>query len=229
VDLGGPYLGFNIGDGRGKPNTDTVLSDAVAATPLLATNNSPKLDGLILGGQMGYNWLAGPWLFGIENGLPTRGPTCEQEPGLSGRHLQSGCRRLRPRCAGQWDLRATAGSVRDFARPARRSRHARAIAYVTGGLAVGKIKTSGTINGSSLTVTPVVDADGNPVLDDAGNPIVTAGLNSVGNTFFNQTGPRRDGRSAPASKPVSGDSNLTGKIEYLTWISAGSRPTPSIR
>jgi hypothetical protein len=35
----GPYLGFNIGYGRGKSSTDTVLSDTVAGTPLLATND----------------------------------------------------------------------------------------------------------------------------------------------------------------------------------------------
>src|SRR5262249_14630467 len=65
----GPYLGVNYGYGWGKSNTDTVLSDASMGTPLIATHTSSKLNGMIFGGQTGFDWQSGPWVAGIEADL----------------------------------------------------------------------------------------------------------------------------------------------------------------
>jgi outer membrane immunogenic protein len=62
----GLYLGVNVGYGWGKSSTDTVFSDATIGTPLLATNTSAALKGVIFGGQAGFNWQSGPWVVGIE-------------------------------------------------------------------------------------------------------------------------------------------------------------------
>jgi iron complex outermembrane receptor protein len=210
----GPYLGFNIGYGRGKSNTDTVFSDTVAGTPLLATNNSHKLDGLIFGGQIGYNWLAGNWLFGIETDLQRADQRASRNLACAGAICNPAADAfgLDAPVNGTFEQRLEAfatlrGRLGAVVTPG-------AIAYVTGGLAVGKITTSGNIGGSSLAVTPVVDADGNPVLDDAGNPIVAAGLSAVGSSFINQT-IKAGWTLGTGIEARLGDSNLTGKIEYL--------------
>ena len=49
-----------------KSQTDALFSDAVVGTPLFATSSSSRLDGFLVGTQAGYNWQAGPWLFGVE-------------------------------------------------------------------------------------------------------------------------------------------------------------------
>ena len=62
----GLYLGINAGYGFGKSQTEDHFSDAGMGTPLFATGSSSRLDGLIAGTEVGYNWQAGGWLFGIE-------------------------------------------------------------------------------------------------------------------------------------------------------------------
>ncbi len=79
--------------------------------------------------------------------------------------------------------------VRNVARAARRNRHPGAIAYVTGGFAVGEVMTAGTVFG--------FDGDGNPV-----NTIVSSHNTKAGWT----AGGGIEGRLA---------GNWTAKIEYL--------------
>jgi outer membrane immunogenic protein len=61
------------------------------------------------------------------------------------------------------------------------------MAYVTGGLAVGRISTVGTLAGSSLTLTPTVDNAGNPILDANGNPIIASAVGPVTNAIVEST------------------------------------------
>jgi opacity protein-like surface antigen len=109
--------------------------------------------------------------------------------------------------------------------------------YATGGLAVGRIKTSGTITGSSLTLTPgviegvteslvaAVDESGNPIVDENGNPIqvpvevpvetptVAAGTNPATTSFVSRT--TKAGFAVGAGAEVRLAGNWTGKVEYL--------------
>jgi high affinity Mn2+ porin len=62
----GLYLGINGGYGFGKSQTNALFSDAVTGAPLFATDDSSRLDGLIIGAQAGYNLQAGSWLVGLE-------------------------------------------------------------------------------------------------------------------------------------------------------------------
>src|SRR6266581_9798781 len=56
----GFYAGLNIGGSWGHQDgalVDTVFGDIVTS--------SPHLDGVIGGGQIGYNWQVNQWVFGL--------------------------------------------------------------------------------------------------------------------------------------------------------------------
>jgi len=221
----GLYLGGNVGHGWGKSNTNTLLSDATVGTPLLATNTPGTLNGMSFGGQTGFNWQSGPWVLGIEGDaqqaqqrgrattLNCAAATCNPGAGAFGLDapvITSMAQRL------EWfgTLRARLGvtPTPDF------------LVYATGGLAVGRIKTSGTISGLGRSLTQSVTQNGIPVMtpdltadvgnggggdDDAndnsspvGIPPVTAGINPVSTSFTGHTtkagwGGRHGSRGSP--------------------------------
>jgi iron complex outermembrane recepter protein len=226
----GPYLGVNYGYGWGKSNTDTGVSDAAMGTPLAATNTSAKLEGMTLGGQAGFNWQSGAWVAGIEadlqqsrqrgraSTLGCAGAICN--PAISAFGLDAPVTvRMAQKLEWFGTLRGRLGIT-----PTPES-----LIYATGGLAVGRIKTSGTITGASLTVTPgVIDSVIDTVvtqLDDDGNPIdvpveipvetptITASTNPVTTSFVSQT--TKTGYAVGAGAEVRLGGNWTGKVEYL--------------
>src|SRR6266404_2476619 len=151
----GPYLGVNYGYGWGNSNTDTVVSDASMGTPLLATSRSGRLGGMTFGGQAGFNWQSGPWVAGIEGDLQQsrqRGraatlncPTGICNPGISAVGLDAPVSaRMEQKLEWFGTLRGRLGVT-----PTPES-----LLFATGGLAVGRIKTSGSVTGSSLMLTP---------------------------------------------------------------------------
>jgi outer membrane immunogenic protein len=102
--------------------------------------------------------------------------------------------------------------------------------YATGGLAVGRIKTSGTISGSSLTVTQGVTHSVMPSVIPGGGggddnddhvpvdipidiPFVTTSINPVSTQFTSHT--TKAGWALGAGAEVRLGGNWTGKIEYL--------------
>ncbi|HZD64387.1 MAG TPA: TonB-dependent receptor, partial [Xanthobacteraceae bacterium] len=201
----GFYVGGSIGYGRGKSNTDTVFSDPATAGQLFATDGSRKLEGAIGGAQGGYNWVAGNLLAGVEADLNYSGQRA----------------RMRAGCPGEVCNAALVGIVGDpsvlaiseqgqklewFATLRGRlgaTVTARALAYVTGGLAVGEIMTAGIVFG--------FDGDGNPV-----NTIVSSHNTKAGWTV----GGGIEGRLA---------GNWTARLEYL-YLDLGTVstvPTPA--
>jgi outer membrane immunogenic protein len=70
----GFYLGANIGGSWGKQNTG--LSSATTGATVVPGSVSP--DGVIGGGQIGYNWQADHWVFGIEADFQGSG---QRDPG----------------------------------------------------------------------------------------------------------------------------------------------------
>jgi opacity protein-like surface antigen len=98
------------------------------------------------------------------------------------------------------------------------------LVYATGGFAVGRIKTSGAISGSSLNVTedviPDVDPDGNPIEI----PVVIAS---------DRHGVRRRGeRPASCSRPTARTSSMVRSVACRpattgspAIFSPASRPT----
>ena len=67
----GFYVGINGGYSWGKVDRDltffNTVTGAVIVPPVgLGVTNDSNLDGGLFGGQIGYNWQAGNWVFGIE-------------------------------------------------------------------------------------------------------------------------------------------------------------------
>jgi iron complex outermembrane recepter protein len=226
----GPYLGVNYGYGWGKSNTDTVLSDASSGAALMATNTSGKLNGMTFGGQAGFNWHSGAWVAGIEADvqqsrqrgraatLNCAGAICN--PAISAFGLDAPVTvTMAQKLEWFGTLRGRLGVTPT----------PELLLYATGGVALGRIKTAGTITGSSLTLTPGViegttevfvpdvDPDGNPIEVPVEVPVeiptVTAGANSVTSSFVNSTTKAGFAVGAGAEARLAG--NWTGKVEYL--------------
>jgi outer membrane immunogenic protein len=196
----GLYVGGTIGYSAGKSNTDTTFSDPVSGAELFATTTSRRLDGAIGGAQAGYNWLAGGVLLaGVEGDLNYSGQRAKFNAVCPGDICNPALIGVvnDPSVIAQFEqgqklewfatLRGRLGVV---ATPD-------AIAYVTGGVAVGEVMTAGTVLG--------FDGNGNPVNNIVSSHNTKAGL-AVGGGV--------EGRLAD---------NWTAKIEYL-YLDLGTVP-----
>jgi outer membrane immunogenic protein len=75
-DWTGPYIGINVGYSWGRGTTDgsftgtqTTLANGFV-TPLAgALSGRADVNGFVGGGQLGYNWQRGTWLFGLEGDI----------------------------------------------------------------------------------------------------------------------------------------------------------------
>jgi len=61
----GFYIGGNVGYSWGRSSDDSTLTNG-AGTVLLANSSAVNLDGVIGGGQVGYNWQVQNWVWGLE-------------------------------------------------------------------------------------------------------------------------------------------------------------------
>ena len=61
----GFYIGGNVGYSWGR-SSDTSSLTNTAGTVLFASTDKSNLDGIVGGGQIGYNWQMQSWLFGLE-------------------------------------------------------------------------------------------------------------------------------------------------------------------
>jgi outer membrane immunogenic protein len=61
----GFYIGGNIGYSWGR-SSDTSSLTNTAGTALFGTSDKSNLNGVVGGGQIGYNWQMQSWLFGLE-------------------------------------------------------------------------------------------------------------------------------------------------------------------
>ncbi|MGB9117588.1 outer membrane protein, partial [Bradyrhizobium sp.] len=61
----GFYVGGNIGYSWGRSSDTSTLTDA-AGTVLFATADKSDLNGVVGGGQIGYNWQIQSWVWGLE-------------------------------------------------------------------------------------------------------------------------------------------------------------------
>jgi outer membrane immunogenic protein len=61
----GFYVGGNVGYSWGRSRDDSALANT-AGTVLFANSSAVNLDGIVGGGQIGYNWQVQNWVWGFE-------------------------------------------------------------------------------------------------------------------------------------------------------------------
>lgn len=171
----GLYIGGNVGYGWDRSNTTETFTDP--AIVLATVNPSFNLDGVIGGGQVGYNWQSGPWVLGIEGDLQATG----QSGGTNDLCGTGVCAQTTigppPNCQGlacgkvivtpggpvtdalsqrlEW-LDTLRGRIGWTVTPTF-------LAYVTGGLAVGVLNTSGLVTGTNGATSVVGSFNSNSV------------------------------------------------------------------
>src|SRR5579871_4890510 len=69
----GFYVGGNIGYSWGRSSSTEYFSDAASGLILSASANKFDMNGVIGGGQAGYNWQRDRWVFGVEADLQASG------------------------------------------------------------------------------------------------------------------------------------------------------------
>jgi len=162
----GFYIGVNGGYSWGRSRTDANFFNSVTGAAIVppagsVTSNSFNLDGGVAGGQAGYNWQTSNWVVGLETDLQWSGErgsatfSCAGVAVIAGPCLP-GLTFLPAGIAGtsltvdqkiEWfgTFRARAGLL---VTPS-------VLAYVTGGLAYGSVKTDMTLGGFSTAGAPL--------------------------------------------------------------------------
>jgi outer membrane immunogenic protein len=196
----GFYVGLNGGYSWGRSRTDVnyfnnVTGAAIPPPPGSITSANFNLNGGVFGGQAGYNWQNGNWVGGIEAdiqwtgqkgsafflcAITTPGVLCVPgatavPPGTTGTTLAFDQKLL-------W-FGTLRGRVGALVTP-------NVLAYVTGGLAYGQVKTEGVLTG----VTPAV---------------------VLASTAFSHSVTKAGWTIGAGLEGRLWGSNWTGKIEYL--------------
>jgi len=133
----GLYIGGNLGYGLVYGNTDfTPLPDAASFMNLApASLGSHATDGLIAGGQLGFNWQAGNWVSGLEGDFQ-KGP----EAGVTSTPILQN--NGTPYPSGYLRSGETANWVATFRLRTGLSPLYRLFIYLTGGAAYGSVAYS---------------------------------------------------------------------------------------
>jgi outer membrane immunogenic protein len=186
----GFYFGANAGFAAGTYSTDSLFGDG-----LFASKSSGSFKGGIGGAQTGYNWQAGMWLAGLEadiqystqriiSGAVCPGAICNQ--GMTPFDVP-----VTVAYSHNLDWFGTVrGRVGALMTPD-------AVAYVTGGLAVGGIAHSARLCGFIS----------DPTQNCTNDPVATA------NNFFGRTAVPGWTFGGGIEARLAG--NVTGKVEYL--------------
>jgi outer membrane immunogenic protein len=182
----GFYIGGNLGYSWGRSSTD--LTSSIAG---VTTSGSLDMEGWVGGGQIGVNWQTGATVWGLEADIQATG-----QKGSASANCPTGVCVLRTAIDATWEHKLTwlatfRGRLGWTVTPTT-------LFYVTGGLAVGEVKTDAT-----LTTT----LNSNP-------PTVTSASGSSSSTKTGWT-------VGAGIETALGASNWTGKVEYL-YVDLGS-------
>jgi outer membrane immunogenic protein len=146
----GFYLGANIGYSWGRSSNTETISNFATGAPLFTGTSRNDVNGVIGGGQFGYNWQAARWLFGLEadiQGSGERGSSnlicvaCASD----GTNITSNLTQKL-----NW-FGTVRGRVGALVTPT-------VLLYGTGGLAYGEVATGGSIAGNNAQGVPVAVA-----------------------------------------------------------------------
>ena len=160
----GFYVGGNIGYSWGPSNTNETLNDpGPPGVTLLAVNPTLNLNGVIGGGQIGYNLQRGKWVFGIEADLQATGQSgstsfvCPGGPAGPGSSANGTCSAGREFVSPGGPVTDTLSEKLTWLGTVRgrvgMTVTPTILGYVTGGLAVGGVSTTDTISGTIFPVT----------------------------------------------------------------------------
>lgn len=217
----GFYIGGNLGYSWGRASSVETFTDATSGAVLSSSADRFDMNGVIGGGQAGYNWQADRWLFGVETDLQGSGQkgntpfSCAGGTagatvlaGLSGSCSLGHVGDTAPfnvvafpvlgNLAQKLEWFGTfRGRVGVMATPTF-------LFYVTGGLAYGEVSTGGTISGVNITGT-----------QGTNNSTSTAVAASFGNSST------RAGWTVGTGIEGVISGNWTAKLEYL-YIDLGN-------
>lgn len=224
-DWTGFYIGGNVGYSWGRSDSSLGLIDA--GTIVNAANSKFNMNGVIGGGQIGYNWQRSNWVFGLEADIQgsgqkgSTGTTCPGNTTVFTFASPTTPAAVNGRCSlgffgdtgdfnvGGLPVTDTLSQKLDWFGTFRgrvgTTFTPTVLAYVTGGLAYGDVKTTNTVSGTNLigasgfNTTPLMV----PVFGAMSNSSIRAGW-TVG---------------VGVEAVVSG--NWTAKLEYL-YIDLGN-------
>jgi outer membrane immunogenic protein len=217
-DWTGFYIGGNVGYSWGRSNSQLSLLDA--GTIVSAANAKFDMDGVIGGGQLGYNWQRDKWVFGLEAdiqgsdqkgstlaacaGAPASAATATTVAGVSSACAIGHTGDTTPFNVAALPVTYTLSQKLDWFGTVRGRIGSTFIAptflaYVTGGLAYGDIKTTSTVSGTNLVGAQGVNTP----------PLSVPVFASFSNTSL------RAGWTLGAGIEGVVSGNWTAKLEYL--------------
>jgi outer membrane immunogenic protein len=186
----GFYIGGNAGYSWGRSRTDAALYNNTTNVLLATASNSFDMNGWVAGGQVGYNWQNQLWVWGFEGdiqGTGQKGSTAFVCPGAI---CNAGLTAIPAASAA---VSATLSQKLEWFSTIRArvgyTFTPTVLGYVTGGLAIGDVKTNGLITGFNANGAAVASAFSN-----------------------DQT---KAGWTVGAGIEASLGGNWTGKLEYL--------------
>ena len=156
----GFYIGGNIGYSWGRSSDASTVTNG-AGTVLFTSANTTDLNGIVGGGQIGYNWQMQNWLFGLEADIQatdekgTRNFTCPTSvctPGSGPNNILFFLGPAVPVALSQkidW-FGTVRGRIGVLATP-------QVLLYATGGLAYGEVDSSAVIGAAGTAFSAVTN------------------------------------------------------------------------
>lgn len=144
----GFYVGGNIGYGWGRSSNSVDISDLATGATLFTNTSSNDVDGVIGGGQVGYNWQVQNWVLGLEadiQGSDQKGSSNLVCVGCANGGTTDITTTLTQKLSWFGTVRGRAGIL---VTPS-------ILLYGTGGLAYGEFKTGGSVTGNGVGGVPV--------------------------------------------------------------------------
>lgn len=157
-DWTGFYVGGNLGYSWGRSSDTTAITNP-AGTVLFSGTDRTDLNGIVGGGQFGYNWQMQNWVFGLEADIQgtdekgTHGYLCPTNTCIVGNPLAALAvtgPAVSEALSQKIDWFGTVrGRIGVLATP-------RVLLYATGGLAYGEVNSSATIAPVTTGVSAVI-------------------------------------------------------------------------
>ena len=163
-DWTGFYVGGNVGYSWGNSNSTLTLTDpGPPSTVLNSTSNKFKMDGVVGGGQIGYNWQRDRWVFGLEADIQATGQAGNGSSVCAGGTaavLNSACAvghigDTVPFNVPAFPVTSTLAESLDWFGTVRGRIGGTVmptlLVYATGGLAYGEVGVTNTVGGNNIT------------------------------------------------------------------------------